>query len=61
MLHNLLIDYDKNDMPFKWYEEINDDIDWTLYDDEEEDIAEVTEEVEDRRKCVLNSVMNHFR
>ena len=61
VLHNLLIDYDENDMPAKWYEEISGDIDWTLYDEEEENIAEVTDKVEDRCKYVFNSIMNHCR
>ena len=47
VLHNLLIDYDETDMPESWYDNITDDIDWVLYDEEEENIPRVTD---DRRK-----------
>ena len=60
VLHNLLIDYNEDDIPSQWYEEMNDEIDWTMYDEEEEDIARVTDDKEDRRKYVFNSVINNF-
>ena len=47
VLHNLLIDYDEVDIPSSWYDNINDDIDWGLNDEEEENIASVTEDKED--------------
>ena len=60
VLHNLLINYNEDDIPSKWYDEMNDEIDWTMYDEEEEEIARVTDEKEDRRKYVFNSVINNF-
>ena len=60
VLHNLLIDYDETDMPESWYDNITDDIDWVLYDEEEENIPRVTNDKEDRRKYVYNSVINNF-
>ena len=60
VLHNLLINYDECNIPSSWYDENVDDIDWTLYDEEEEDIAEVTENNGDRRKYVYNSIVNNY-
>ena len=60
VLHNLLIDYDESEIPESWYEEMNDDIDWSLYDEEEEDIPDVTADKEDRRKYVFNSLVNNY-
>ena len=60
VLHNLLIDYDESEIPESWYEQINDEIDWSLYDEEEEDIAEVTDDKEDCRKYVFNSLVNNY-
>ena len=60
VMHNLLIDYDENEIPSSWYEDIEIDIDWTMYDEEEEDIARVTEDKEDRRKNVFNLLVNNF-
>ena len=60
VLHNLLIDYDEDDIPAEWFEDINEEIDWALYDKEEEMIADVAEENEDRRKYVFNSFINNY-
>ena len=60
VLHNLLISYDEDDIPSSWYNEINDDIDWCLYDEEEEVIADVTADKVDRRQYVYNSLINNF-
>ena len=59
-MHNLLIDYNENEIPASWYEEIELDIDWTMYDEEEEHIEQVTENNTDRRKYVYNSLINNF-
>jgi hypothetical protein len=59
VMHNLLINYD-DDVPDEWYEDIEEDIDWTMYDEEEERIAQVTEEGEDRRQYVYNSLINNY-
>ena len=37
------------------------DIDWSMYDEEKDEIAVVTAENEERRKYVYNSLINHFR
>ena len=60
IMHNLLINYDEDDIPLKWFENLDDEIDWSMYDEEEEDIAQVTEEIEDRRKYVFNSLVNNY-
>ena len=60
VLHNLLINYEENNIPSSWYDEVVDDIDWTLYDEEEEDIAEVTDDNTERRKYVYNSIINNY-
>ena len=59
VMHNLLINYD-DDIPLSWYEDIDDEIDWTMYDEEQEDISPVTCEQEDRRKYVFNSLINNY-
>ena len=60
VLHNLLIDYEEEEIPASWYVDISEGIDWELYDEEEEDIAEVTDDLEDRRKYVYNSFINNY-
>jgi hypothetical protein len=59
VLHNLLINYE-DDIPASWYASINEEIDWGLYDEEQEDIARVTDDKEDRRKYVYNSMINNY-
>ncbi len=34
--HNLLINYQEDDIPHEWYCEMNDSIDWTMYDKEKQ-------------------------
>jgi hypothetical protein len=60
VLHNLLIDYDKNDIPSEWYNEIQNFIDWSLYDEEEESIPEIDKEGGDRRETVYHSIINNY-
>jgi hypothetical protein len=60
VLHNLLIDYDENDIPSEWYDEIQNSIDWSLYDEEEESIPEIDEEGGDRRETVYHSIINNY-
>ena len=61
VMHNLLINYDEDDIPSAWYDQVNEDnIDWDLYDEEEEDIGRVTEQGTDRRQYVFNSLVNNF-
>lgn len=60
VLHNLLINYEEDEIPSTWYDEIHDEIDWCLYDEEEEEIPAVTGHNEDRRQYVYNSIVNNF-
>ena len=61
VLHNLLIDYDEDDIPSSLYDTVDEDIDWGMYDEEEEDIPEVTfQDTTDRRQYVFNSLVNNF-
>ena len=59
-MHNLLIEYDETDIPSNWYNEMENNIDWRLYDEEEEDIAHVREDGTDRRQYVFNSLINNY-
>ena len=61
IMHNLLIQYDENDIPEEWYDTMELNIDWTGYDEEEDDIPIVTVDNGDRRKYVYESVVNNFR
>jgi hypothetical protein len=59
VLHNLLINY--NDcIPQEWYEELNEEIDWTAYDEDDQDISNVEAEEADRRSHVFNSIVNNY-
>ena len=60
VLHNLLINYEEEVIPASWYCDISEEIDWGLYDEEEEDIAEVTDDIGDRRQYVFNSFVNNY-
>ena len=60
VMHNLLINYDETDIPDSWYENEERRIDWSMYDEEEERIAQVTEENTDRRQYVFNSIVNNY-
>ena len=60
IMHNLLIDYDEDDIPSSWYDSIEKNIDWSLYDENEERIEEVTQDNTDRRQYVYNSLINNF-
>ena len=59
-MHNLLIEYDETDIPSNWYNEMENNIDWRLYDEEEEDIVHVREDGTDRRQYVFNSLINNY-
>jgi hypothetical protein len=60
VLHNLLINYDEDPIPHDWYCEMADNIDWTEYDEEEEEIAQVELDEADRRSFVFNSIVHNF-
>ena len=40
---------------------MEDGIDWTLYDEELDDIAAITDDNEDRRQYVFNSLIHNYR
>jgi hypothetical protein len=60
VLHNLLINYDEDDIPHEWYCDMTDNIDWAGYDEEEEDISPVDTEEADRRSFVFNSIVHNY-
>jgi hypothetical protein len=60
IMHNLLLDYDETEIPSNWFEDMENKIDWSLYNKEEEDITHVREEGTDRRQYVFNSIVNNF-
>ncbi len=60
VIHNLLINYDEDELPKEWYWEMEDEIDWTLCDEEEQHIEDVCAEDANRRAVVLNSIVNNF-
>jgi hypothetical protein len=61
VLHNLLINYDEPSVPKEWYNEMRRSIDWSLYDEDQEPIANVGEDGADRRTYVFQSMMNNYR
>jgi hypothetical protein len=40
VIHNLLINYNEDKIPKEWYERMKDDIDWTKYDESEDNISQ---------------------
>jgi hypothetical protein len=60
VMHNLLINYDDDTIPQEWYDEVSNNIDWTLYDEEEEGTTNINDEVADRRDVVFKSIINNF-
>jgi hypothetical protein len=60
VIHNLLINYEDDEIPKEWYWELEDEIDWTLYDEEEQEIEDVAAVDANRRDKVFNSIVNNF-
>ena len=60
-MHNLLIKYDEDDIPDSWYDRLYREIDWSMYDEENDEVGNVTAENKDRRKFVFNSLINNYR
>jgi hypothetical protein len=60
VIHNLLINYDEDDIPNTWYTDIQETIDWSLFDEEDDDVAVVETEEADRRTSVFNSIVNNY-
>ena len=59
VMHNLLIKYDEDDIPESWYDDMEEVIDWSGYDEEEDDIPIITTDNGDRRKYVYQSLINN--
>jgi hypothetical protein len=60
VIHNLLINYEEDELPKEWYWELEDEIDWTLYDEEEQEIEDIAAEDANRRSGVFHSIVNNF-
>jgi hypothetical protein len=55
VLHNLLINYDEDDIPKEWYNQMKDNIDWSMYDEEMHKTANVADEEVSRRVIVFHN------
>jgi hypothetical protein len=60
VIHNLCINYDEDPIPKEWYEEIVEDIDWSLFDEDEERINGINTEGGCRRDSVFQSFLTHY-
>jgi hypothetical protein len=60
VLHNLLINYDEDDIPKEWYDQMKDNIDWSMYDEEIHERANVADEEVSRRETVFQSIINNY-
>jgi hypothetical protein len=60
VLHNLLINYNENDIPHEWYNEMRDNIDWSLYNKDTYEKSKVTDEDVSRRETVFKSIINNY-
>jgi hypothetical protein len=60
VLHNLLINYDENDIPKEWYDQMKDNIDWSMYDEEAHERANIADEEVSRRETVFQSIINNY-
>jgi hypothetical protein len=59
-LHNMLINYNDQNIPKEWYDHMTDEIDWILYDDKEFQIADVEEDEVDRQTTVFHSICSNY-
>jgi hypothetical protein len=59
ILHNLLINYDENHIPHEWYDEVRDNIDWSLYNEENYEKSNITDQDVSRRKTVFESIIDN--
>jgi hypothetical protein len=60
VIHNLLINYNEDEIPREWYEKIKDDIDWTEYDENEDYISQQYQESGNRRDTVFQSFLRNY-
>jgi hypothetical protein len=60
VIHNLLINYDEDEIPKEWYEKMQDRIDWSLFDEDQQNISNVEEEGANRRQIVYESIINNY-
>jgi hypothetical protein len=60
VIHNLLINYDEDTIPKKWYTQMEEEIDWSLFDENDQNISNVNKERASRRKIVFDSIINTY-
>jgi hypothetical protein len=60
VLHNLLINYEDEEIPQEWYDDVAQNIDWTLYDEEEQGIAGLNKQDANRRQFVFDSIISNY-
>jgi hypothetical protein len=60
VIHNLLINYNEDEIPKEWYEQIKEDIDWTEYDEAEDTISQQYKESGNRRDTVYESFIRNY-
>jgi hypothetical protein len=60
VLHNLLINYDESDIPHEWYDEMRDNIDWSMYNEESYKKSKISDEDVSRRETVFKSIINNY-
>jgi hypothetical protein len=60
VMHNLLINYEDDQIPEEWYARMEDEIDWSMFDEETQHIANVEEEGANRRETVFESIINNY-
>jgi hypothetical protein len=60
-VHNLMIKYKEDDIPSSLYDAVQSEIDWSMYGKEEDTIPNVTDENQERRTYVFNSLINNYR
>jgi hypothetical protein len=60
VIHNLCISYNEDPTPKEWYEEIAEDIDWSLFNEDKERISGINMEGGCRRENVFQLFLTHY-
>jgi hypothetical protein len=60
VLHNLLINYDDDDILHEWYSQMSNNIDWSMYDEEILEKNNVHDEEVCRGDTIVESIVNNF-
>jgi hypothetical protein len=60
VIHNLLINYEEDDIPAEWYSQMEEEIDWSLFDEEDHHIANVDQEGANRRTVIFDLIINNY-